>query len=182
MRRRERRRSRSEIHSKCHTASRSQSSNSRRQMSAFDDWTARFIRFIEEQNLPASQIWVDVGDIVVLGKTLCVRKVPSNDRLQSARERFDVAMSRGVGVSLEAICVADDSTCCFVYVPHSESEAEYRMVPDKGAKMSAPANPLKTKLVNNRFSWWLIKLLGRDYLELCYGPDPQDSTVPRAVC
>jgi len=134
-------------------------------MESFEECAGRLRRFATERGLPSAQMWLDWGDVIVIGGRLYVYRSNRQDRSLSAAARYRSAAEKDLGIALEAICTVDHATCCFVYLPANEDEAVRLMIPDNGVKLSVAQNAPKAKLVTNPIAWWLLKLRARDYLK-----------------
>jgi|SRR5580700_4501889 hypothetical protein len=134
-------------------------------MESFDECSRRLSQLMRDHGLPSREKWVDWGDVIVDKGRYYVYGSKSEDRSCSSEARFRLAAEKDVGIALEAICTVNDATCCFVYLPSSQDEAERLMIPQSGVKLSVPMAPPEAKLVTNAFAWWLRRLRARDHLK-----------------
>ncbi|WP_321473900.1 hypothetical protein [uncultured Paludibaculum sp.] len=131
----------------------------------FYDAVAEFTAFVVKQGYPPSLLWVKSSDVVIdkwSGAWTCfVWKGNPSDRERSARRDYQSAVSRDVGVALEAHCKTNRWAICRVFVPLDEDQAERLMIPRTGVKHSAVDDPLSAVLVENKWWWWVLKRLAK---------------------
>jgi hypothetical protein len=133
-------------------------------MESFGEWSGRLREFTQDHGWPASQRWVDWGDVIFWRGSLFVRAARDEERSRSAEQRFCLAARNDVAVVLEAICTVNTSTCCFVYLPESPDTADRLMIPRQGVKLSVATKSREAKLVTSRVYWWFLTVRGKDYL------------------
>ncbi|MBN8733741.1 MAG: hypothetical protein J0L64_24615 [Acidobacteria bacterium] len=130
---------------------------------SFDIAKEKFVDFLVNQGFPPRLLWVQPDDVVLRewkgAATLFVRKGDHNQRESDARQEFQSAAERGVGLALEASCKTGDWTICSIFVPENNDQAERLMVPRQGVKLSVAINPPPTVLVEHKWLWWPIKWL-----------------------
>ena len=137
-------------------------------MESFAEWTKRLSDFLRGSGLPARVAWVDWGDVLISQGRLYVRGFAKSSRPSTAETRFQRATDRGVGISLEAVCKVGDASCCFVYLPRDQDEAQRLMIPQTGVKLSVPTLAAEARTIKNPIAWWYLKLHATDYLRQFY--------------
>ena len=131
-------------------------------VTTFNEAATDFAKFAADQGFPAHFLWITAEDIVFWkGHYFVLRGDPAQREVE-ARERFNEGLARTVGIELEGKSKADGWTICRVYVPEDDIDAQYRMIPQQGVKMSIPTDPKPTVLLKNRplfqlIYWWRKK-------------------------
>jgi hypothetical protein len=123
----------------------------------FEDAANDFARFAESQGFPVRLLWITSEDIVFWRGRYFVLIGDADTRRLQARAQFDMGIARGVGISLEGKCKANAWTICRVFVPHDDQDAQYRMIPKTGVKMSVAVNPKPAVLVKSSVLFGLLK-------------------------
>lgn len=126
---------------------------------------SEFTTFIVKEGYPPNLLWVKSADVVVRNWngawTNFVWKGDPSEGERSARKTYQSAVSRDVGVALEAHCMADRWAICRVFVPIDQDQAERLMIPQTGVKYTAVNEPRPTILVERKLWWHILKWLAR---------------------
>ena len=101
----------------------------------FDEAVERFRAFARGHGLDRDLVYVNDDDVVVLGKDWFVRSVDTASSRALAREAYEAAVVRGLGVSLTGVCTVESAVGVHVYGPVDQDEAERLMYPN-GLKLS----------------------------------------------
>jgi hypothetical protein len=106
---------------------------------------------------------------VVLAKwdgrwTYFVWKGDPTERQDHARVEYDSAIARNVGIAFEGKCKTDRWTICRVYVPVDDVDAQYRMIPQTGVKVTVAVDPPPSVLVETKIWWSILKWITRKAL------------------
>ncbi len=131
------------------------------QLPTFESAVQSFRRFIGERHQCVEIDWIFREDIVALGRKVFVRK-PLACAEDLVEERYIEGVERGFGIKLQAYCFLDGHALCYIWLPKSEEDADYRML--SGFKFSVPAEPERRKVngVSSRMRWrWLSWLESR---------------------
>jgi len=121
---------------------------------------ADFVAFAVAQGYPPVLLWTTLHEVLVWRRRFYVRWGDSPAHERKAKEAFEAGIEKGLGVELEAKCKTDHVTICRVLVPADEIDAQYRMIPKAGVKMSVPVHSPSAVLVRSTVVWWLLKLVG----------------------
>ena len=102
---------------------------------SFDDALNQFQAFAREQGGPWLPLFLKPEDAVVTGQFVTIRRPPEGERIREARQSYDEAVKRGLGVELAGFVAVGGLLGCYVYSPTGEREAEESQMPD-GLKLS----------------------------------------------
>jgi len=131
----------------------------------FGEAVESFRRFLRDQGCSDKIRWLWREDI-------CTRRAPGSRRTwnrsvfinlagpsdKSLVERYyKYGVNHNLGIVLEVFCLAAGYSCCFVYVPEDETDAEHRMI--GGLKLNVPTQPVIARGVSNSWSWAILRLL-----------------------
>lgn len=119
-----------------------------------------FVRFIVRQGYPSRLLWVGPGDVVFWRRRCFVWAGDQAHRFVTEEQHFMEALRRSCGVELYAQGQAAGRTVCHLIVPRDEEDAQRRLIPATGVKMSAAIDPPSVFLVRSRVWWALMKRLG----------------------
>ena len=121
----------------------------------FDSAIERLQRFLSEQGWPTRIVWRLESDVVrVPHADIVVRRRTSPDATRIARAHYEAGRSQGVGVALEVSCEVDGAACTSIFWTADPTEAEYRMMPERGLKLSV-ATPHRPGRSVSVLRWWL---------------------------
>jgi hypothetical protein len=104
---------------------------------SLDDAFLRFREFLRLQGWPDRMQWLTAGTVLFSKKGhywIKSRKV--GEGMTLARETYQQGVSRGLGISIEALCQTDSVTFAYVFVPTDQDEAERMLI--RGLKLSVP--------------------------------------------
>lgn len=127
----------------------------------FETAVERFKKFLVQQHYPPNLLWLRPEDVVFWCLRYYFRKSDPSDDVALAKAEFESAIARNVGVALQAECKTVRWSLCRVYVPEDDLDAERRMIPKTGVKISATADPKPAIEVCGRIQWRLLKWLVR---------------------
>jgi hypothetical protein len=131
---------------------------------AFDVAERNLVAFLEQQGYPPIVAWVFREDVQSAESTIRVRwPIPSANEV-IARGLYESGRTRGLGVELRGVCRIDGVTCCYVWIPKDETEAEYALLPEGELKISAPTK-LPTGETAGPLSWTWGRASGGTFLE-----------------
>jgi len=78
-------------------------------------------------------------------------------------------MACNIGIAFQAHCKAERWAICRVFVPKDDVDAQCRMIPRTGVKLSAAGDPKPAIEINNRVQWrilkWLVRKVGHVGIE-----------------
>jgi hypothetical protein len=130
-------------------------------MADFASTVTNFTRFATEQGYPSKLLWTSPDFVLYWRRRFFVLAVdPEKCRVQ-AQADFEAATARNVGVAIEGKCKTGTTTICRVYVPIDSTDAQYRLIPEIGVKMTVLRDPLPAIVVRNLFRWRILKRLSR---------------------
>ena len=127
----------------------------------FSSATEDFQRFAVQQGYPSAVLWTSPERIVIWRHRYFVLVDDPEMQQREAKSSFDRAIARNLGVSIEGKCKTVTSAICNVSSPTDDLDAQCRMFPTSGVKLSVAQNPLPAVLVKNRFLWWFLSQVGR---------------------
>ena len=110
-------------------------------MESFETAVTNFRTFLLQQDYPANLLWLTPDDIVFWGLRYFFWKGDPSERSSRAKSEYDSAMAHNIGIALQARCKTERWAICSVYVPKDEVDAEYRMIPKAGVKLTATVDP-----------------------------------------
>jgi hypothetical protein len=87
--------------------------------------------------------------------TYFVWKGDPAERQNLARVEYETAAAQNIRLAFEGKTKTDRWTICRIYVPVDDEDAQYRMIPRTGVKVSVAVNPPPVVLVESR-TWWRI--------------------------
>jgi hypothetical protein len=127
--------------------------------SPFDVAEADFQRFAVTHGYPATLLWTVPDELVSWRGRFIVLDGDAGVRRERARKTFERGAAKNVGIVIEGKCNTDRFTICGVYIADDQTDAENRMIPESGIKLSLSQNEFSTVLVNSRLlfaalRWW----------------------------
>ena len=127
----------------------------------FDEAVQRLTRFLGDQGWPMDLAWRFETDIVPDSPgEVVVRRRSKVDSLLASRAHYEAGRRLGVGVALEVACDLEGVACATVYWTTDVKEAEYRMMPEHGLKLSV-ASPHRRGRSVGIVRWWLARRKAR---------------------
>jgi hypothetical protein len=130
------------------------SSNDERAMPPFEEAIKQFQNFIEEQGGSPDLLWVFREDCGWWKRRLFVRMSPRLRDADQFRARYERGVARGLGVQFIVLCSLAGSSCCFLWTPRDEMDAEYAMI--AGLKLSVPMAPERAYAIRNPLLWRIL--------------------------
>lgn len=131
----------------------------------FEEAVSRLVNFLASQGYPKTISWVRPEDVAWVRKKLFVRcQADQAERQAEARHAYHVATGRRLGVQFAMLCSLGETTCCYVWSPHDEDEAERSLMPN-GLKLKVPLKPLPARHVKLALEWGWRKWRGRRWEE-----------------
>ena len=123
----------------------------------YEQAIATFEKFLEEQGWSQSIIWRRPDDVVFrIDGAKVVRYQSLRKATDWARRYYDLGCNQGLAIALHAECEIDGASCATIFWTADDREAEYRMMPTQGLKMSVAAPRTKGKSVS-WLEWWFWK-------------------------
>jgi hypothetical protein len=125
----------------------------------FDDAESAFKRFAVAQGYPAMLLWTVPDELIFWRGRFLVLDGEAGVRRERAKAAYDKGAARNVGIEIDGKCKTNRITICRVYVAEDETDAQYRMMPQSGIKMSLSQNDFPAVIVSNEFMfavlrWW----------------------------
>lgn len=144
---------------------------------SFEEALEHLEHFLKSQGHRGELQWVFREDVVVSRRGwIAVRTPVPAGNAEVARQHYEAARRRGLGVKLEVLCRLGwfrSSLACFVWAPRDELDAEYALMP-RGLKLSI-ARPLRRgKTVKDHTLSKLQQVLARRSLV-----SPRTDSLPR---
>ena len=127
----------------------------------FGSTIADFTRFAVEHGYPPQLLWTSSEFVLFWRRRLFVLAVDPEVQHNQAKASFDVATARNVGVAIEGKCKTQTATIARVYEPIDATDAQDRMIPATGVKMTVVVDPPPVVLVRNRAWWRILKFLSK---------------------
>jgi hypothetical protein len=116
-----------------------------------------FEKFLEKEGWAQVIVWRRPDDVVRRwGKDMVVRRRSPREANTWARQYYDTGRAQGLGIALGAECEIDGAVCATIYWTADDQEAEHRMMPAQGLKMSA-ALPRSRGQSVSWLGWWLAR-------------------------
>ena len=110
-----------------------------------------FQQFLAEQSVSSELVWIFREDVASTKGRIFIREPLPKENVAIAETLFKRGLKRGLGVSLDVLCLVGSRHCGFVWLPENEREAELHLV--AGLKMSVPSRPPVASPVHSRFTW-----------------------------
>src|SRR5262249_29478382 len=126
----------------------------------FESIIADFVRFVEKEGYPPRLFAVRCDQILIFRKRTYVLAVNQREALQRAKSIYEAAAQRGCGVAIEGIGRTATATAFHVLVPTDADDAERRLIPTTGVKMSVAVGAFPVVEVRNSILWWILGQLG----------------------
>ena len=127
----------------------------------FTNATAEFSGFCARHGYPSKLLWVLPEEVLIWrGRIFVLAANPEAQRLK-AKSVFDSAISRNVGVVMDGIGKTAAVSICCLYTAKDDADAQNRMIPKVGLKLSVANDPRPVVLVSRRFPWRLLNCFGR---------------------
>ena len=110
-----------------------------------------FQKFLAEQSVSPELVWIFREDVVSHDGAIFIREPLPKVNIAIAETLFERGWKRGLGVSLDVLCLVGSRHCGFIWLPKNEREAELHLL--AGLKMSVPSKPMVASSVRNWFKW-----------------------------
>jgi len=132
----------------------------------FERAVERLRRFLGEQSWPTRIIWRDESELVrTPSGRILVRRRPAREAADSARAQYEAWRGREVGVALVVHCEVDGAACTTIEGTTDRLDAERRLLPETGLKLSVVVHRPPSRTVG-ALRWWLATRMARTRLEL----------------
>jgi hypothetical protein len=126
----------------------------------FEIAVGRLQEFLRRQSFAFSGVqWIFQEDILFVGNEIYLRHPVPAKNIGLVQQIYTHARGVGIGVSLSAVCQAEDHIFCFIKAPRSYDEAAQSMI--SGLKLSHTANLPTGHLVGSKALWGLYKWVDR---------------------
>lgn len=124
----------------------------------YEQAIAAFKEFLEKQGWSQNIIWRRPDDVVFrIGRSKVVRHRPPREATEWGLRYYDLGYNRGLGISLHAECEIGGAAYATIFWTTDDREAESRMMPTHGLKMSA-AVPRTTGKSVSWPEWWFWRM------------------------
>ena len=126
---------------------------------SFEGAVNRLQALLESQNYPANIAWIWPNDAILTERMAYVKwPLPAANRTR-VKAIFDQGMRIQRGVLLASFCETPEETCCYIWVPQTDEEALYHLMPG-GVKLSVPIETSRRTAhkVTSRLMWIWLKL------------------------
>jgi len=131
----------------------------------FEAAIVKFRNFLLTNNCSPEILWVSSKEVAFPPKHFVYVKSPvPAANLDLARESYESGMAQNRGVLFSTVCEMKDATCCFVWFPKDQDEAERYLMPADGSlKMSVRTDSprIRGKIVKNSLRWKLLQMAYR---------------------
>jgi hypothetical protein len=105
---------------------------------SFGQAIEKFTEFVVAQGCPRDLRWVFADDVTSSGRRIWARLPLKEDNPDCARRHYDLGLQRGLGIQLAVLCVIDNISYCYVWLPKDTLDAEYALL--AGLKLSVPVD------------------------------------------
>jgi hypothetical protein len=144
----------------------------------FDEAVQRLKRFLADQGWPTDLAWRFERDIVPGSRCGVVVRRRSEARAALAvRAHYETGCRSGVGIAMEVACDLEGVACTTVYWTTNATEAAYRMMPERGLKLSV-ATPHRHGHSVGILRWWWAKRKARSWTALVSSVAAQQGIAP----
>ena len=126
---------------------------------ALQDAVPRLKKFLQEHGWPEEVAFVGEEELIWAGDYFWVRLRKAAH--ENARESYDNARRRGLGVALNAVCTDSVSTYAHIYIPQDDRDRQEHMLAVNCLKLSVPLRRSHARSVRNPALWAALCLLHR---------------------
>ena len=129
----------------------------------FDEAVVRFQKFLTQQSRPSKLVWLEPRDILLSGTRVVYVKLPTpGGREKQARKLYDYGLTQGRGVLFNGVFEIEGATCCSVWVPADDAEAQSALLPPE-LKLSIARGDFRLvgEVVRSRIRWLFLRLRHR---------------------
>jgi hypothetical protein len=124
----------------------------------FEDALVSFGRFLRKEGQPEHVHWIFRDDLIRMPALAIRVPLPATNR-DVARDVYERARTRGLGVAMGAVCRLGDGVAAFVLAPQDEQEAELLRLPPDQLKMSIGVRFPVAVEIRSRLEWRIRALL-----------------------
>lgn len=104
----------------------------------FDESVVDLRKFLRRTGYSDNVVWITAADVIFESARVIYVKVPIPAQSEAGtRELYRVALEEKRGILLAALCRLNHGTCCYAWVPKSDSDAVEHLMPP-GLKLSVP--------------------------------------------
>lgn len=125
----------------------------------FEEIIVSFRKFLEQQGYPGKIIWVAPEHTICCGRWEW--KVFENECVdeEDIKLKYKDADDKKFGVRFCALCVNDETSYCYLYVPASELDADYKLLTYENVKLSVPVEMPHASMERRGFlaSWYQLR-------------------------
>jgi len=118
-------------------------------------------RLLAEEAYPSRVMWLQPGHVVYYRRQWYVHVPNTMLTAMVARSYFRAGFDQGLGLTVDAICQLDGTTCCSVFVPENVAQARRLGLDKDDVRMSVLLEPLVARRVKNPLYWAVLRWLGR---------------------
>jgi hypothetical protein len=120
----------------------------------YEEAIAAFKKFLEKEGWSETIVWRRSDDVVHrVDQNMVVRRRSAEQAAEWARRYYESGCARGLGICLSAECEIDGAVCATIFWTDDDQEAESRMMPAQGLKLSA-ALPRTCGTSVSWLEWW----------------------------
>ncbi|BBB60395.1 hypothetical protein UNDKW_2122 [Undibacterium sp. KW1] len=122
----------------------------------FEEIIPVFRKFLEQQGCPGKIVWVAPEHTMCCGRAEW--KIFENECVdeEDIKLKYQDADDKKFGVRFCALCVNDETSYCYLIVPTSELDADYKLLTYEKVKLSVPAEMPHASILRRGFraSWY----------------------------
>jgi hypothetical protein len=123
----------------------------------YEEAVTAFKKFLEKEGWSQTIVWRRPDDVVHrVEQNMVVRRRSSEKAAEWARRYYESGYSRGLGICLSAECEIDGAVYATIFWTADDQEAESRMMPAQGLKLSGRLPRTCGKSVS-WLEWWFWK-------------------------
>jgi len=126
---------------------------------AFHDAVSRLRSYLKANGRPEAIVWVEPDDLLNVRSRLRVRLRPPQRMWMKAQCTYELGVERKLGILLRQVCQIPELSCCHVYLPKNQQDAESRLN-GSALKLSFPEQVLRARAVSNGLHWAVLKMTG----------------------
>src|ERR1041385_1744439 len=106
-------------------------------MKPFETVVEHFKAFLVQQGYPPKLLWLTSDDVVVRGRRYFFWKGDPSERQRRAQAVYEIGVAQNLPIACKAKCKTEHWTICRVYVAGDSIDAQYRLMPEGGVKLSS---------------------------------------------
>jgi hypothetical protein len=120
---------------------------------SFAEAETRFNKFLAGNNFPSNIRWILADQIALTtNRGYLILAAGAIEGRKEAERRYVAGLAKGLGISLNAICVTPEETIASVYVPKDLVDAQRHLM-GPGFKFLCPVEKLAASMISEVSEW-----------------------------